>query len=234
MKKHFPTLLPAFIFLTFGILFGSCDKNSKTGDNLPEGFVYIIDVVPNLVLDVRYNSNDNFMGRVANGYENSVCIMTTESAEALKLVAEEVALNNYRLKVFDAYRPQRAVDDFISWSQVLDDTITKAKYYPNIPKKDLFELNYLALKSGHSRGSTLDLTLIDENGDELDMGSGWDYFGPESWPTDTTVSQLAQDNRNILRSVMLKHGFIPYNEEWWHFTLDNEPYPDTYFDFINK
>lgn len=232
MKKMFRILIVFIIISSVSVVLIKCNKSSNS--TLPEGFVYVKDEIPSVVLDIRYYSSDNFMGRIANGYEAPVCIMTKESVAALKIVADEMATHNLRLKIFDGYRPQRAVDDFINWSQNFDDTLTKWKYYPEIPKKDLFELNYLASKSGHSRGSTLDLTLIDADGNELDMGTGWDYFGPESWPTDTTVSQIAQDNRNLLRSAMLKYGFVPYVEEWWHFTLDNEPHPETYFDFVNK
>ena len=183
---------------------------------------------------MRYYGTDNIVGSRINGYINPVTISTANAANALKKVADELAQSNYRLKIFDGYRPQRGVDHFIDWSQDYKDTLTKWKFYPNIKKSDLFDLNYLAKRSGHSRGSTYDLTIIDTNGTELEMGTTWDYFGPESWPTDTTVSQLAQDNRNLLRGLMLKHGFVPYTEEWWYFTLDNEPFPDTYFDFLNE
>jgi len=233
MKKLSLILPFALVLLTLILVLTKCKKDDSESD-LPEGFVYVADVVPNLSLDVRYYGIDNFVGKRINGYINPVTISTVEAATALKKVQEELAVDNYRLKIFDGYRPQRGVDHFIEWSQIYEDTLTKSKYYPNIPKSDLFDLNYLAKRSGHSRGSTYDLTIIDAAGNELDMGTTWDYFGPTSWPTDTTISQLAQDNRNLLRGLMLKHGFIPYTEEWWHFTLDNEPYPETYFDFLNE
>jgi D-alanyl-D-alanine dipeptidase len=227
--------------MRFSKLFGAllllsllaCSSNS-TNNDLPKDFVYLKDIVPSVVLDIRYYGTDNFVGKRVNGYEKPTCIVTNECASQLKIIAKEAAKSNYRLKVFDSYRPQRAVDHFSEWALDLNDTLTKAKYYPEVKKSDLFRLNYIASKSGHSRGSTIDLTLIDENGNELDMGSSWDYFGTMSWPSDTTISEEAQKNRLYLRTLMLENGFNPYNEEWWHFTLKNEPYPETYFDFIIK
>ncbi len=217
----------AITFLGTGCNF----QNEKSNTSLPTGFVYLKDVVPTVVLDIRYYGNDNFVGARVDGYQNSVCIISKDAAKAVEKVSSEFQLQNIRLKVFDTYRPQRAVDHFSRWAKDLDDMKTKAKYYPEVNKADLFKLNYIASKSGHSRGSTIDLTLIDENGDELDMGTTWDYFGPKSWPSDTTISLVAQSNRQLLQEVMVKNGFVPYNEEWWHFTLKNEPFPDTYFDF---
>lgn len=233
MKKFNLSFGIGLTLLILVVLFTQC-KKSDSDEGLPEGFVYVADIVPNLLIDVRYYSNDNFVGKRINGYIKPVTISTLEAAIALKKVQEELEEDNYRLKIFDGYRPQRGVDHFIEWSHNYSDTLTKAKFYPKIKKSDLFDLNYLAKRSGHSRGSTYDLSIIDADGNELDMGTTWDYFGPESWPTDTTISKLAQDNRNLLRGLMLKYGFVPYTEEWWHFTLDNEPYPDTYFDFLNE
>ena len=203
-----------------------------SGNKLPDGFVYLQKKVPSVVLDIRYFGSDNFLGDTVNGYNDSTCIVTKQCAEQLGLVAAIVSTRNLRLKVYDGYRPQQAVDHFMEWAKDLNDTKAKEKYYPEVAKKDLFTLNYIAEKSGHSRGSTIDLTLIDENGNELDMGSTWDYFGPKSWPSDTTISTEAQENRKYLRAIMMRNGFKPYNEEWWHFTLENEPFPDTYFNFL--
>ena len=139
------------------------------------------------------------------------------------------------LKVFDAYRPQRAVDHFVRWAEDLDDTRMKAKYYPGVEKKHLFRDGYIAARSGHSRGSTVDLTIVSLGPDdpvELDMGTGWDYFGPRSWPASLDVSPQQRANRMLLQSLMVKHGFKPLAEEWWHFTLKDEPFPKTYFDFV--
>lgn len=205
---------------------------SGSRNKLPDGFVYLKKKVPSVVLDIRYFGSDNFLGDTVNGYLDSTCIVTKECANQLSLVADIVATRNLRLKVFDGYRPQQAVDHFVEWAKDLNDTLTKAKYYPEVDKKDLFKLNYIAEKSGHSRGSTVDLTLIDEYGNELDMGSSWDYFGSKSWPSDTTVSSEAQENRKYLRTIMIRNGFEPYNEEWWHFTLAEEPFSEIYFDFL--
>lgn len=197
----------------------------------PQGFVYIQDHIPDIILDIRYAGVDNFVGQPVDGYLRPVGIMSLEATTSLQKVQAELKQQNLALKVFDAYRPQKAVDHFVRWAKVLDDTLTKKKYYPNIKKSDLFKLQYIASKSGHSRGSTVDLTLVDSEGKELDMGTSWDYFGPESWPSSTAVSLEAQKNRKTLQKIMMKYGFKPYNEEWWHFTLRNEPFPDTYFNF---
>jgi len=197
----------------------------------PQGFVYIKDYIPDIILDIRYAGTDNFVGQPVDGYLKPVGIMSLEATTALQNVQTELKEQNLGLKVFDAYRPQMAVDHFVRWAKNLDDTLTKQKYYPHIEKSNLFKLQYIASKSGHSRGSTIDLTLIDQKGMELDMGTSWDYFGPESWPSSTAVSMEAQNNRKILQGIMIKHGFQPYQEEWWHFTLKKEPYPNTYFNF---
>lgn len=224
-------LMKVLFLLSVTILFYGCADDASSAKKLPEGFVYIHDAIPSVELDIRYHGSHNFIGKPVDGYINPVGIISAQAAEALLPVVNELAAKNLRLKIFDAYRPQKAVNHFARWAKQLDDTLTKQEFYPLVKKEDLFKLNYIASKSGHSRGSTLDLTLIDEKGNERDMGASWDYFGTKSWPTDTTVSALAQQNRNLLREVMLKNGFLPYQEEWWHFTLANEPYPDTYFDF---
>jgi D-alanyl-D-alanine dipeptidase len=205
----------------------SCsNSNSK-----PSDFVYLDQEIPSVIIEARYFDSNNFVGQPVNGYNKGTAICTQAAANALKQVAMELVPLNMRIKVFDAYRPQKAVDHFKTWALDLNDTLTKPSYYPEIPKSRLFELNYIAKKSSHSRGSTFDLTLVDGAGMELDMGTSWDYFGTASWPTDTTVSEEAQKNRAFLAELMTKHGFTPYAEEWWHFTLAEEPYPNTYFDF---
>ncbi len=195
-------------------------------------FVYIHEIIPDVQYDIRYFTTDNFMGKRIDGYNNPVALLTGEAATALKKVQAELNNQGLELKVFDAYRPQKAVNHFIRWARVPEDTLTKRKYYPDVDKKDLFERGYIAEKSGHTRGSTLDLTIINlATGQELDMGSPWDFFGEISHQGTDLITEKQTSNRNLLLEVMKKHGFRPYANEWWHYTLENEPYPDTYFDF---
>ncbi len=204
-------------------------------EKLPEGFVYLSEYLTHVEIDLRYFSKDNFVGDTVNSYHSNKCIISIEAAKALKKVNEELNAKGIGLKVFDAYRPQGAVNHFVRWAKDMGDTLTKSKYYPNENKKYLFKRGYIASKSGHSRGSTIDLTLIDlETKVELDMGSGWDFFGKISWPMSGKVTAEQKENRMLLRNTMIKHGFKPYEKEWWHFTLKDEPYPDTYFDFPVK
>ncbi|NOR87397.1 MAG: peptidase M15 [Bacteroidales bacterium] len=221
-----------FLLIIFSTLLFSCGSPKK--NDLPEGFVYLNEVIPEIDLQMRYYGNDNFVGTQVKGYEKEICICTKEAALAIKEVQEKLAKKGYSLRIFDAYRPQRAVNHFIEWAKNINDTLTKSKYYPEVKKKDLFRLNYIAEKSSHSRGSTLDITLLDENGEALDMGTPFDYFGPKSWPTSNEVTKEQKDNRMILQGMMIKYGFNPYQEEWWHFTLKDETFPDTYFDFTVK
>ena len=212
----------------------SNESDSEQG-NLPDGFVYVTDVIPTAQLEIRYFSEDNFVGAVIDGYEAPKAILTVEAAEALKKAADILEEQGYYIKIFDAYRPQRAVDHFVRWSKDLDDTKMKEKYYPDLDKSVLFELGYIAEKSGHSRGSTVDLTLVEiSSGKELDMGSGFDFFGDISNHGTHLITPEQEKNRNILRDAMVEAGFKVYPEEWWHYTLENEPYPDTYFDFPVK
>jgi len=201
----------------------------------PAGFVEIREAVPGVVVDLRYLGEDNFVGAAVDGYAADRCYVTTEAAEALGRVQHELAHLGLGLKVFDAYRPQRAVDHFVRWAEDLDDTRMKSRYYPDVAKAELFRDGYIAAKSGHSRGSTVDLTIVSLGTGapvELDMGTPWDFFGPRSWPTSLAVTPQQRANRMLLQSLMMKHGFRPLAEEWWHFTLENEPFPDTYFDFV--
>ncbi|APG66436.1 peptidase M15 [Tenacibaculum todarodis] len=202
---------------------------------LPKGFVYLNDVVPSIETELRYCSHNNFIGIPIDGYEDNALIISTKAANALKKVQEEILKKGFSLKVFDAYRPQQAVNHFVRWARVLNDTVKKREYYPNIPKRQLFNLGYIASKSGHTRGSTVDLTLIDvKTGTELDMGSPYDFFGEISHPFSKKLSKKQLENRLLLRTVMLKNNFRPYVNEWWHFTLRNEPFPKTYFNFPIK
>jgi D-alanyl-D-alanine dipeptidase len=144
----------------------------------------------------------------------------------------DLAARGLGLKVFDCYRPQRAVAQFVRWAQRIDDVKRKREFYPDVDKRDLFKEGYISDRSGHSRGSTVDLTLVRRaDARELDMGSPFDFFSPKSWPSDTSVSDQAQKNRALLAAAMTRGGFRPYDKEWWHFTLNNEPFPETYFDF---
>mgnify|MGYP000923227722 FL=1 len=200
--------------------------------SLPEGFVYVTDVIPTALLEIRYSAEDNFVGAVIEGYEAPKAILTREAAQALKKAADKLYEQGYRIKIFDAYRPQRAVNHFIRWAQDPDDTKMKDKYYPDVDKADLFKLSYLAKRSGHSRGSTVDLTLVDiSTGEELDMGSGFDYLGEISHHGSPLITPEQEKNRNILKDAMVEAGFKPHPKEWWHYGLIDEPYPDTYFDF---
>lgn len=202
---------------------------------LPEGFVYAREIVPGLQVDLRYLGENNFVGEPIDGYRQARLIMTSKAASALQTVQAELRAFGLGLKVFDAYRPQRAVDHFVRWAEDLDDTRMKAQYYPGVNKAHLFRDGYIAAKSGHSRGSTVDLTLVPltaEPSGEIDMGTAWDFFGPQSWPTSDAVTPQQRANRMLLQSLMIRHGFKPLDEEWWHFTLENEPFPDTYFDFV--
>ena len=212
----------------------SSDQSEQTEAVIPvfyEVNSFLSDEVQPIQTDVRYFSADNFVGEVITGYNAEKILMTLEAALALAAIQIELGERGLGLKVFDAYRPQQAVDDFARWAEDINDTSTKAEYYPNIAKQDLFSLGYIAAQSGHSRGSTVDLTLVELiTGDELDMGAPWDLFDPISWPTSLEVSLPQKTNRETLREIMLRYGFNPLREEWWHFTLDDEPFPDTYFD----
>lgn len=200
--------------------------------DVPSGFVDLKKAVPSLVLELRYSGENNFIGKPIDGYEARICYISTPAAVALKSGQEKLLPFGFGLKIFDAYRPQRAVNHFVRWAKDLNDTKMKASYYPDVLKSELFDKGYIAARSGHSRGSTVDLTLIDlATGKELDMGTGFDFFSPISWPTSKEVTSQQRANRLLLRSVMLSQGFRPLEEEWWHFTLANEPYPMTYFDF---
>ena len=196
------------------------------------GFVLLSDYVPGMVQEIRYFSTYNFIGDRIDGYEEPCAIITKEAARALKVVAGLANVRGYRLKVFDAYRPASAVKHFVLWGIEDLDQRMKPFFYPELEKQELFNKGYIAKQSSHSRGSTVDLTLLDmKTGKELDMGSPFDYFGEISHPDSEEVTEEQHENRMILRDLMVENGFAPIFCEWWHFTLENEPYPDTYFDF---
>ncbi|WP_448683053.1 M15 family metallopeptidase [Pseudomonas nicosulfuronedens] len=197
-----------------------------------DGFVYLDQILKTARYEVRYAGDDNFVGEPIDGYQKARIILTREAAAALAAVEKDVALSGLALKIFDGYRPQRAVDEFRRWAADPQDVRQKARYYPQLDKPALFRDGYIAKHSGHSRGSTVDLTLVDaKSGEELDMGSPFDFFGPISHHGTALVSVQQTRNRETLRQAMLRHGFEPYSAEWWHYTLKAEPYPKTYFDF---
>lgn len=222
--------------------------------NSSEGFVNLTDAVPDAILEIRYYSTYNFVGTRIDGYEEPTALLTRRAADSLRAVSNDLKAQGYRLKIYDAYRPQCAVDHFMRWAAEVTDTLMKSYFYPDLDKKVLFPQGYIAERSGHTRGSTLDLTLFDMKTEkELDMGGTFDWFGPESHPdfcgnpenlnftadnhkspANRTITPEQFRNRMVLRQAMMRHGFKPFDTEWWHFTLANEPYPDTYFTFPVK
>lgn len=226
--------------------------------NFPDGFVEIREVIPDIILDLRYTTNHNFLGVPVDGYNAQKCFITKTAADSLLKVQAELKQFNLSLKVYDAYRPQRAVDHFVRWAEDLNDTLTKKEFYSTLDKDRLFIDGYIAKKSGHSRGSTIDLTIVpiplpfqpdydienqcecfksyDERfkDNSLDMGTGFDCFHQLSHTLNKEISAQQKANRLLLKTLMEKYGFKNLAEEWWHFTLINEPYPDTYFDFEIK
>jgi zinc D-Ala-D-Ala dipeptidase len=222
----------------------------------PTAFVSLHAVAPSIMLDIRYDTAHNFIGRPITGYRQPLCILTRPAAEALARVQARMLARGYSLKVYDCYRPQRAVDDFVRWGKQVGEQTMKAEFYPHVDKRLVFKQGYIATKSGHSRGSTMDLTLVrlparpqaryrpGQNlisctapawqrfrDDSIDMGTGYDCFDPLSHPLNKRIKGRQHANRLKLRRAMVAEGFTPLATEWWHFTLTDEPYPDTYFDF---
>ena len=210
-------------------------------------FVNLAEAVPDAILEIRYYSTYNFVGARVDGYEEPVALLTRQAADSLRAVSDDLLKQGYRLKIYDAYRPQCAVDHFMRWAADVNDTLMKPYFYPDVPRDKLFKLGYIMEKSGHTRGSTVDLTLFDMATEkEVDMGGTFDWFGRESHPDyggnpktgkytgNANITAEQFHNRMILREAMLRHGFKALDEEWWHFTLENEPFPDTYFTFPVK
>ena len=241
------------------VLIGTCCTNKNdtpitSSSDDSSNFVTLTDAVPDAILEIRYYGTYNFVGTRIDGYLQPTALLTKQAADSLKAVSDEVKAMGYRLKIYDAYRPQKGVDHFVRWAEAIPDTLMKKYFYPDLDKSVLFEQEYIYEKSGHTRGSTVDLTLFDMTTEkELDMGGTFDWFGPESHPDfcgnpetgeytgDNSKSPVGRSitkqqfaNRMILRKAMLKHGFKPLDSEWWHFTLKDEPYPDTYFTFDVK
>ena len=249
--KPIKTLLAAWMLLA--LVSVSCTHKNPVPDPAADSsdFVTLTDAIPDAILEIRYFGTYNFVGDRIDGYLQPTALLTKEAARRLREVSDDVIAQGYRLKIYDAYRPQKAVDHFVRWAADIPDTRMKRYFYPDLDKSVLFEQEYIMEKSGHTRGSTLDLTLFDMMTEkEVDMGGTFDWFGPESHPdfcgdpdTDTytgdnsasptgrSITEEQFHNRMILRKAMLAHGFKALDSEWWHFTLVNEPYPDTYFTF---
>lgn len=228
-------------------------------DTMPDAFVHVETLIPDALLDIRYFSEHNFLGVRVDGYLAPTCILTKQAAQALANVQKDLAPFNMTLKIYDCYRPQQAVDHFVRWAKDINDTKTKNEFYPTVDKRNLFRDGYIAERSGHSRGSTVDLTIVSlpapiqpayKVGDplkacylpagvryadnSLDMGTGYDCFNERSHPENKDIGPQQRSNRLLLKTLMAKYGFRNLPEEWWHFTLNNEPYPDTYFNFPVK
>ena len=243
--------LPLLLVVLAGMLVAACCRPSKAERDFEARFVTLTDAVPDAILEIRYFSTYNFVGTRIDGYLEPTALLSKEAAAALRAVSDELVARGYRLKIYDAYRPQCAVDHFVRWAADVPDTLMRAYFYPDLDKSVLFDEEYIMAKSGHTRGSTVDLTLFDMATEkEVDMGGTFDWFGPESHPDfcgnpetgeytgdassspagrSITAEQFA--NRMLLRDVMLRHGFKPLDTEWWHFTLREEPYTDTYFNY---
>jgi len=239
-------LLPALASICF----------AKDTTTRPADIIDAAQLAPGLVVEARYHGEHNFLGRQVKGYQAPLCLLTRRAALALAKVQAELKPLGLELKVYDCYRPRQAVADFVAWAKDLDDRATQAEFYSTVDKKDLFSKGYIAERSSHSRGSTVDLTIIPlpapaqeayqpgknlrpcylpaarrfgDNG--LDMGTGFDCFHPLSHTANPSVGAQQRANRLLLLSLMTRHGFKNYDLEWWHYTLAGEPYPDTYFDF---
>lgn len=230
--------------VVLSILLFSCnqtmDSQAKGSDNLhlsndSSDFVLLSDAVPDAILEIRYYSTYNFVGKRIDGYKEPIALITKEAAIKLKEVSDELIEKGYRLKIYDAYRPQKAVSHFVEWAKNVNDVKMKKYFYPDLDKAVLFPQKYIMEYSGHTRGSTVDLTLFDMNTEkEVDMGGTFDYFGEESHPDYKNITDEQFNNRMILREAMIAHGFKPLETEWWHFTLADEPFKDTYFTFDNS
>lgn len=203
-----------------------------TKKGLPPGFVYADEAIPSCIIDAKYAGKDNFLGRPVAGYHQPFVVLAEQVASKLSVVAQLMLEEGYRLKLFDSYRPQRAVDDFVAWGKDLEDIARKQQHYPNEEKAAMFEKGYIATRSGHTRGCAVDLTLIDKDSlVELDMGTDFDFMDSRSHHGALDITDKQAQNRQLLCDVMCANGFRLYREEWWHYIAIPEPYPDTYFDF---
>ena len=218
---------------SFIIIFTVLISSQIISQTLPKGFSYVSEIDATIKKELRYATSNNFIGKPIDGYLKDSLIISTPAAKALKKIQTKLMLSGLSLKIFDAYRPQQAVDHFVRWAKVMNDTLMKQLYYPDVQKSELFTLGFIASKSGHTRGSTVDLSIVDvKTNKEVDMGSSYDFFGEKSHPFYKKITEAQMKNRMLLRTIMIKNGFIPYDNEWWHFTLKDEPYPTTYFNFL--
>jgi D-alanyl-D-alanine dipeptidase len=256
VSKKYRMLVILWVFCSSTVL-ASSQKDADSTVSVTEDtsqFVTLTDAVPDAILEIRYFGTYNFVGTRIDGYLEPTALLTRAAADSLQAVSQDVMAQGYRLKIYDAYRPQKGVDHFVRWAENISDTLMKPYFYPDLDKSVLFEQEYIYEKSGHTRGSTVDLTLFDMNTEkEADMGGTFDWFGPESHPdfcgnpetgeytgdnskspTGRSITPTQFANRMILRKAMLRHGFKPLDSEWWHFTLENEPFSDTYFTFPVK
>lgn len=236
-----------------------CANSGWAENKIPDRFVDLQTAIPSVALEIRYYGDHNFLGTRVDGYQAPKCLITAPAAEALAKVQAELQEFSLSLKIYDCYRPQRAVDHFVRWAKDIRDTKTKAEFYPTVDKRNLFRDGYIAEKSSHSRGSTIDLTIVPVpmpaqeqytpgqplracylpagkrfRDNSIDMGTGFDCFHELSHPGNLKVGLQQRIHRLLLKTLMDKYGFKNYDQEWWHFTLRNEPYPDTYFDFPVK
>ena len=243
--------------LVAALTIGALPPASHSADTLPDSFVHIQEVIPDALMDIRYDTDHNFLGVRVDGYEAPACILTRQAAQALANVQKDLAPFSMSIKIYDCYRPQRAVDHFVRWAKDINDTKTQKEFYPTVEKQNLFRDGYIAERSSHSRGSTVDLTIVSLPAplqppyvagqplkacylpagvrfadNSLDMGTGFDCFDVASHPENINLSPQHRANRLLLKTLMAKYGFRNYDQEWWHFTLKDEPFPDTYFDFI--
>ena len=240
------------------VLLAGCHRGHLAGEQAAyrDAFVSLADVEPGIVFDIRYYGDSNFVGTRIDGYEAAKCLLTREAAHALAAAQREARASGLGLKVYDCYRPQRAVAHFVSWARDLDDTRMRRQYYPAIDKRDLFRLGYIDERSGHSRGSTVDVTLVtipppglvtagippgtrDCRAEKqqrypdssIDMGTGFDCFDPLAHTDSADIPAEAKRNRLLLKTLLEQHGFVNYPKEWWHYTLRDEPFPERYFNF---
>jgi D-alanyl-D-alanine dipeptidase len=249
------------IIFSFFLLLTLCSSQftgiSAAAEKMPEGFVDIKNVIPDVQLDIRYYGPHNFVGEKVNGYNAGKCIITKEAAAALEKVQKDLGQFSLSLKIYDCYRPQRAVNHFVQWATEMKNTKTRKEFYPTVDKRNLFKDGYIDSKSGHSHGSTVDLTIVPVpvpkqanyipgqklsacclpwnqrfRDNSIDMGTGFDCFAELSHTGNKNIGLQQRINRMLLKSLMEKYGFRNFEKEWWHYTLNNEPYPDTYFDFI--
>jgi D-alanyl-D-alanine dipeptidase len=226
-----------YIYIIILFFFFSFTKKEsfQVNKSLPPGFVYLSDYISDFKLDLCYATSYNFVGKPINGYKNKVCIVTKDCAIQLKKINEELKKYDLALLIYDAYRPQKAVNDFVKWAKNTNDTLMKSEFYPNIVKSDLFSKGFISSKSRHSSGSTVDLTLFSLKYNQvLDMGSPYDFFGEKSFVNHQNLNKTQKYNRLFLQQIMQKYNFRSYLKEWWHFTLKNEPYHNHYFNFDVK